>query len=105
MRVDEVEPAAELGARGQHVLVHVLDPGDEGVEIVLRELGLAHAVHHDAVALLDRLQPPTAARDDVDLVPVADELLGQLAHVPGEPALHDRRVLPREAEDPHGVAP
>ena len=105
VRVHEVEAAAELGARGQHVLVHVVDPGDERVQVVLRELRLAHAVHVHAVAVLDRGQPPAAARDDVDLVAVAHELLGQLAHVPGESALDDRRVLPGEAEDPHGLAP
>ena len=105
MRVHEVEAAAELGARGQHVLVHVVDPGDERVQVVLRELRLAHAVHGHAVPVLDRGQAPAAARDDVDLVAVAHELLGQLAHVPGEAALDDRRVLPGEAEDPHGLAP
>ena len=105
VRVDEVEAAAELGARGQHVLVHVLDPGDERVEVVLGEVGLAHAVHGDAVAILDRLQPPAAARDDVDLVPVAHQLLGELAHVPREAALDDRRVLPRQRQNPHGLAP
>ena len=105
MRVHEVEAAAELGARGEHVLVHVVDPGDERVQVVLRELGLAHAVHGDAVAVLDRRQPPAAAGDDVDLVTVAHELLGELAHVPREAALDDRRVLPRQGQDPHGLAP
>ena len=101
VRVHEVEAAAELDARGQHVLVHVVDPGDERVEVVLREVGLAHAVHDHAVAVLDRRQPPAAAGDDVHLVAVAHELLGQLAHVPREAALDDRRVLPREGQDAH----
>ena len=105
VRVDEVEAAAELEARGEHVLVHVVDPGDERVEIVLRELRLAHAVHDDAVTVLVGVEPPAAARDDVDLVAVAHELLGQLAHVPREAALDDRRVLPRQGQDPHGVGP
>ena len=59
----------------------------------------------DAVAILDGLQPPAAAGDDVHLVAVADELLGQLAHVPREAALDDRRVLPREGQNPHGLGP
>ena len=59
----------------------------------------------DAVAILDRLQPPAAAGDDVHLVAVAHELLGQLAHVPREAALDDRRVLPRQGQNPHGLAP
>ena len=105
VRVDEVEAAAELGARGQHVLVHVLDPRDERVEVVLGEVRLAHAMDDDAVAILDRLQPPAAAGDDVHLVAVAHELLRQLAHVPREAALHDRRVLPRQRQNPHGLAP
>ena len=104
VRVHEVEPAAELRARGEHVLVHVVDPGDERVEVVLRELGLAHAVHVHAVALLVRGQAPAAARDDVHLVPVAHQLLGELAHVAREATLHDRRVLPREGQDAHADA-
>ena len=105
VRVHEVEAAAELGAGGQHVLVHVVDPRDEGVEVVLGELRLAHAMDHDAVAVLDGLEPPAAARDDVHLVPVAHQLLGELAHVPREAALDDRRVLPRQGQNPHGLAP
>ena len=59
--VDEVERerVAERGAGRAHVVVHGVDPGDEGVEVVLRELGLAHAVDGHAVAVLDR---PRAAR-------------------------------------------
>ncbi len=76
-----------------------VDPRDERVEVVLRELRLAHAVHDDAVTVLVGVEPPAAARDDVDLVAVADELLGQLAHVPREAALDDRRVLPRQASE------
>ena len=40
-----------------------------------------------------------SAREDVHLVALGDELLGQLAHVPGEPAFHDRGVLPGEDQD------
>ncbi len=54
VRVHEVEAAAELDARGEHVLVHVVDPGDERVEVVAREVRLAHAVDDHAVAVLDR---------------------------------------------------
>ena len=52
--VDEVdlELLDELGAGRAHVLVHVVDPGDERVEVVLGEVGLAHAVDGHAVAVL-----------------------------------------------------
>ena len=36
--------------------------------------------------------------------PSRDELLGQLAHVAGEPALDHRRVLPGDQQDAHGAA-
>jgi hypothetical protein len=54
VRVHEVERTVELGRRGEHVRIHVLDPGDERVEVVLREVGLAHPVHGHAVAVLGR---------------------------------------------------
>ena len=98
----EVEAAAELDAGGEHVLVHVVDPRDERVEVVAREVRLADAVDDHAVAVLDRLELTAAAGDDVDLVAVAHELLGELADVPCQPALDDRRVLPREGQDAHG---
>ena len=60
VRVHEVEAAASSAPAAEHVLVHVVDPGDEGVEVVLRELGLAHAVDVDAVAILD--SPPAGRR-------------------------------------------
>jgi hypothetical protein len=105
VRVHEVEAAAELHARRQHVLVHVIDPGDERVEVVLREVRLAHAVHDHAMTILHGRQPAAAARDDVDVVAVARELLGQLADVAREAAFDDRRVLPGEGQDPHDLAP
>ena len=37
--------------------------------------------------------------EHVDLEALRDELLGQLAHVARQPALHDRRVLPGEDQD------
>ena len=49
----------------------------------------------------ERRQPPAAARDHVDLDAERHELLGQLAHVAREAALHDRRVLPGQDQDAH----
>ena len=40
-----------------------------------------------------------AAREHVDLHPVAHELLRQLAGVARQPALDDRRVLPGDQQD------
>ena len=105
VRVDDVEPAAELEARRAHVVVHVVDPADEGGDVVARERRLAHAVDEHAVAVLRVLAParerPTA-RQDMHLDAVAHELLGELAHVAREPALDDRWVLP--AQDQHARA-
>ena len=53
----------------------------------------------DAVAILLRRQAAAAAREDVDLGALGDELLGELAHVARQPALDDRRVLPGEDQD------
>ena len=99
--VDEVEGerVAERGARRAHVVVHRVDPADEGVEVVLGELGLAHAVHRHAVAVLDRSQAPAAAGQHVHLDAGPDQPLGELADVASEPALDDRRVLPRQDQD------
>ena len=101
MGVDEVEAAAQLEPRRAHVVVHVVDPGDERVDVPAREVRLADAVDVHAVALLVRREVAPAAGDHVDLDAVADELLGQLAHVPGEPPFDDRRVLPAEDQDAH----
>jgi hypothetical protein len=51
MGVDEVElePVTQLEAELEHVGVHLLYPADER-EHVLGKLGLADAVHDDAVA-------------------------------------------------------
>ncbi len=110
----DVEALDQVRAGGAHVLVHVVDPRDEGVEVVLREVGLPHAVDRHAVAVLnvvaegdreeraDRLAGETvssASREDVDFGALGDELLGQLAHVAREPALDDRGVLPGEDQD------
>jgi hypothetical protein len=114
--VDQVEAPAELEPRGAHVRVHPVDPGDEGVDVAARELRLAHAVDGHAVAVLGvpspvaigragrsgRLATLVAPGEDVHLGALRDELLGELAHVPGEAALHHGRVLPGEDEDAHG---
>jgi hypothetical protein len=102
--VHEVEAQAvgQLAPGRAHVGVHGVDPADEGAQVVLRVLGLAQAMHDHAVAVLLGRQAPPAAREDVDLDALAHELLGQLAHVTGEAALDDGRVLPRE--DQHARA-
>ena len=98
--VDDVEVVlgGERAAGLEEIDVELPDPGDELGE--LDGVGrLRHAVDDDAVALLPhepRLVPPG---EDVDLDAVAHELLGELARVTGESALHDRRVLPGEDED------
>ena len=97
VRVHEVERARQAGA--SHVGVHPLDPGDERVEVGPGEVRLGHPVHDDAVAVLDAGAAP--ARHHVHLVAEADQLLGQLAHVPRQAALDHRRVLPRERQDAH----
>ena len=109
MGVHEVEAAAQLAPGRVQVAVHVVDPGDERVDVVAREVGLADAVDDHAVAIL-RVGAAggavAAAREHVDLGAVADELLGELAHVAGEAALDDRGVLPAEDQDPrraHGA--
>ena len=94
----EVVAVAHLHAGGQHVGVHVLDPGDELGELA-RALGLADAVDHHALQLLlgRRLLEP--AREHVHLGVLRHEVLGQLAHVAREAALDQRRVLPGEDQD------
>jgi hypothetical protein len=97
--VDEVEAAAQLEPGRAHVLVHVVHPRDERVHVAAREVGLAHAVDDHAVPVLDRVQVAAAAREHVHLDAVLHELLGELAHVAGEPSLDDRRVLPAQDEN------
>ena len=97
VRVDEVEPAAQLGRR--EVGVHPLDPGEERVQVGAREVGLGHPVDHDPVAVLHAGAAP--AGQDMHLMAEAHELLGQLAHVARQAALDHRRVLPRDGEDAH----
>jgi hypothetical protein len=101
--MDEVERelVAERGAGRAHVVVHGVDPRHEGVEVVLGELRLTHAVDGHAVAVLDRLEAPAAAGEHVHLDAAADQPLGQLANMAGQPALDDRRVLPGQDQDAH----
>ena len=93
--VDEVEvqAVAELDAGGEHVGVHVLDPGDELAEIA-RAARLAHAVDGDAAANLLGRHRLVAARQDVDLGAERDERLGELADVPRQAAFDDRAGIP-----------
>jgi hypothetical protein len=60
-------------------------------------------VDGDAVALLLGGRVVAAAREDVDVVALRGEMLGQLADVTRESTLHDRRELPRHDENtgPH----
>ena len=101
MAVDEVEveAVAQLDPGGQHVRVHVLHPGDE-----LGEVGGSgrrrHAMHEHAAALLLLRRRALTAGEHVDVDALDHELLGELAHVPGKPALDDRRVLPGERQRP-----
>jgi hypothetical protein len=106
VRVDEVEAATELEAGRPHVAVHPPDPGDEGVYVLAREVRLRHAVDDDPVPVLGPARR-VSAREDVHLDPVAHQPLGQLAHVPRQPALDHRRVLPADHQDAgraHGAA-
>ena len=98
----EVVAVPHLHARGQHVGVHVLDPGHELGQLA-RALGLAHAVHDHALHLLLGGRLLQAAGQHVDLHVLGHEVLGQLAHVARQAALDQRRVLPGEDQDPHGA--
>ncbi len=97
--VHEVERLllGELQPGGEHVGVHAVDPGDEAVEVA-RPARLAHAVHDDPRALLAQRRVRAAAREHLDLHALADELLGELAHMAGEATLDHGRVLPGEDE-------
>ena len=93
---------AQLHPRGQHVGVHVLDPGHELAQLA-RAARLAHAVDHHALHLLLGGRLLQAAREHVHLHVLAHEVLGQLAHVAREAALDQRRVLPGEDQDAHQI--
>ncbi len=106
MPVDEIVGVLlgqELTGR-EHVVVHLLHPGDEAVEVA-RPAGLGDAVHGHAAELahagathLRFLGHP--ARENVHGHSLAHQRLGELAHVPGQPALDHGRVLPGEKQHP-----
>ena len=100
--VDDVEvvAVADLHAGGEHVGVHVLDPGDELAQVA-RPLGLAHAVDDDAAGLLLGRVLLAPAGEHVHLDVLGDQVLGQLADVAGESALDQRRVLPGQDQRAH----
>jgi hypothetical protein len=95
--VDEIEAVAvaELDPRGEHVGVHPLDPGDELVQLGGASR-LPDPVDVDPGHRLLGRRLLAAAGEQVDLVVALDQALGELADVPGEPALDQRRVLPGE---------
>jgi hypothetical protein len=100
--VDHVEVVAvpHLHTGGQHVRVHVLDPGDELAEVA-RPLRLAHPVNdHSAAELLGRILLASADKH-VHVHSLGRQILGQLPHVPRESALDQRRVLPGQDQDAH----
>ena len=69
------------------------------VEVVLGKRRLLDAVHvHPGAVLLGEVLA-RAAREHVHLDALAHEALGELAHVPAEPALDDRGVLPGDDQD------
>ena len=98
--VDEVEvvAVAELHPGGEHVRVHVLDPGDELAELA-RPARLADAVDEHAVHVLLGRGLLEGSRQDMNLDVLLDELLGELAHVARQAALDERRVFPGQDED------
>ncbi len=94
--VDDVERGLvlERAARGDHVVVHVLDPGDELVEVA--RLGrLGDAVDGDAVLDGGLGERRVAAGEDVDIEAAAVERLGELADVPRENRLRRSAGTPR----------
>ena len=97
--VDHVEVVAvpDLHAGGEHVGVHVLDPGHE-LGQVARALGLADAVDHHALDLLLG-GSSWPAGEHVHLDVLGRQVLGQLAHVARQAALDERWVLPGQDQD------
>ena len=89
-----------------HVVVHLLHPRDEAVQLA-RPTGLAHAVNAHATGP-SRARPPVlltageAAGEHVHFHALADKRFSELANVSREPALDHGRVLPREEQ--HAVA-
>ena len=110
VRVDQIEreAVAQLGGERVHVGVHGVDPAHERAR-VLRELGFPpthpHPMHYHPVLIGLGRQPAASAGEDVDLDPVADKVLGELADVAAEAALDHRRVLPGDEQDAHAPGP
>ena len=114
MAVHEVEGLflRQCLAGREHVLVHLLHPREEAVEVA-RPPRLGHAVHrhpplprtagHIQLGLAAR----RAAREHVHAHALAHEALRQLAHVARQAALDHRRVLPGEHQHAlaHGSRP
>src|SRR4030088_407726 len=84
--------------RGENVVVHPLDPRHEAVEVAwparLADAMNPHASRFAEARILGLRRSPHAAREHVHPKALAHERLGQLAHVPREAALDNRRILP-----------
>ncbi len=90
---------------GEHVLVHPLHPGHEAIEVAWPG-GLPHAMDVHSTDLLggpslDVGIRANATREHIHCHSLADESLGELAHMPRQAALDHRRILP--GEDQHTV--
>jgi hypothetical protein len=94
----EIELVPEVDPRREHVRVHALDPGDELTEVG-GALRLQHPVDLDPAHDLLGRRLLTAAGEHMDLGVERGEVLRELAHVAGQPALDQRRVLPGEDQD------
>ena len=97
----EREAVPELHAGGEHVGVHVLDPGDE-LRQLARAVRLAHPVDDDPADLLLGRRLLMPAREHVHVDPARHEVLRELPHVTRQSALDQRRVLPAEDQDAQG---
>ena len=100
----ELEPVSELDAGRQHVDVHVLDPRYELAELGW-PAGFTDPMKRYPRDRLFRGRLLAAARQDVDVDSERSEVLRQLPHVARQATLDQRRVLPREDQDPHQGAP
>ena len=94
--------AGQRQPRRQHVVVHLLDPCDEPIQVA-RPAGLGDAIDGDAGTFFggQRAHRRTAfsctagpAREDIDCQPAASQRLGELAHVPRQATLDHGGVLP-----------
>ena len=98
----EVVAVAHLHAGGEHVRVHVLDPGHELAQVA-RALRLANPVDEHAAHLLLGGILLAPAGEHVNVHVLRGQVLRQLAHVARQPALDERRVLPGQDQDAHLV--